>query len=230
LLLSQQIAFASIHRSNSTLDMISFTNNWVGYHLPLYWTTTVSETFMNSHLISSTLMRTGYTLFSGPIGVWQVRRAPSVTEARAMSLSLLADGVKWQRVFAWPPSSVELATGLGALDHEVALDPVLTQGTRTILPTSHPHLQAILFNKEGILRLLIINRNSAPIQKNITLILPNTNPHQFVSISPVLTATMTEVAPELIWYQPRPDDHISITLKLAGWNAVVYKFDEHMSP
>ena len=169
--------------SDSPLDHISVTNNWISEYPPLSWSRASEYLLKSAQQIDPNINRVHYGLGSGPVGVWRPLRAPSAQEARAMSLNALADGVTFQRLFAWPLSSLALANGLGSLDQSIAVQPELLLGVQRELITSHPLIRATLVEGESKRYLIIVNRDTLPHYANIRLSSSEVRPLGFISDS-----------------------------------------------
>lgn len=170
----------------------------------------------------------GYNLFSGPNGRWRVLRAPTAQEARAMSLLLLAEGARWQRVFAWPPNHFQVAEELGKLNSSLLnLNPLLN-GTHIELSTSHKALMAHLFYNETEAFLLIVNRDSLPTIGSVSLKLPWVQEAVNVTfgyrIEPMITAQNGIDSDISAYYMnPRIGTTPSLTISLKAWDAHIYQ-------
>ena len=211
------------------LDHISFTNNWIGYHQPLSWPVDSYHTYQDLTESDDRISLVAYNLFSGPNGVWQVRRAPSSKEARAMALSLISEGISWQRVFAWPPSHINLAQGLGSLDLELQAAQEILEMPRRYLVTSTPTLKAVLFEGEDQLALLLVNQSFWPTITSIELPSLEYFDLEEGRLQPVIKAQ----APSLVDQQSSfaelvlnsiSEGHFSgsVTAQLDGWDAQLY--------
>ena len=225
--LAEELAEQNVMRLNSVLDHLSFTNNWVGYDLPLRWGDDADHTSNHFQAIDPRIHRVGYSLFSGPNGTWRVLRSPSAQEARAMSLSLLAEGAEWQRVFAWPPNHALVAEGLGELNRSLHGLSALHEGQILSLSTSHHALKAKLFYTESEALLMIINLDALPVIGSVTLTLPwvleRSVRSMLTEISPLLTARVEEpVNQSALLLTPQGDAPASLTLTLKGWDAHLY--------
>jgi hypothetical protein len=225
--LAEELAEQNVMRLNSAIDHLSFTNNWVGYDLPLRWSDDADHTSNHFQTIDPRIHRVGYSLFSGPNGGWRVLRSPNAQEARAMSLSLLAEGAEWQRIFAWPPNHALVAEGLGELNRSLHGLSALHEGHILTLPTSHHALKAKLFYTESEAILIIINRDALPMIGSVTLTLPwireRSERSILTEISPLLTARVEEPLDQsALLLTPQGEGPASLTLTLKGWDAHLY--------
>lgn len=235
--LATELAQLSALELDSPLDQLSFTNNWVGYHEPLSWSLSTSQVMEDIKELDARIQSVAYSLFSGPNGAWGVKRAPSVKEARAMSILLFAFGNLWQRVFAWPPAHLDLAFGLGRLNQELESVSRLLRGQRVKLPTSESSLYALWLSAGGEDALLIVNRSSRPLIGSILCPESLTGQLQRSELRRLLTAEVnegdidqeagnTQVTPEeaRLHFERRlsDDTRSSLTVNMKGWDAILY--------